>query len=147
MIPLGGGYYLEPQTPLAQPFVIDYYIAHKGDFMYPEIRSDEDCDTPNVRSFCSQGPANESILAPTNLDALFLTGPDQSGTGEAPFWLELDATDGDQIDFKFLRYSSGDWVGVPAAAAPEPDSWALTIFGVGLVGAVLRRRLVIGIAS
>ena len=140
MFPLPGGDFLEPQTPLAQPFVIDGYVAHKGEFIFPGIRSDGDCVAPDVRSSCSDGPADAAILSPTNLDTLFLTGPDHSGTGEAPFWLEIDATDGDQIDFKFLRYSSGDWVGVPVGAAPEPDTWALTIFGVGLAGAFLRRR-------
>jgi hypothetical protein len=57
----------------------------------------------------------------------------------------IDASDltlaaGTQLDYSKL-YTSGEILVTSITAVPEPESWAMLLAGLGLVGAVARRKV------
>lgn len=78
------------------------------------------------------------LLLNNSLDFPFINGVD--GSGPYSFLTNLDAGKY-QVNFKYSLNSQGSYTGgISVAAVPEPETYAMLLAGLGLIGFAARRR-------
>ena len=79
-------------------------------------------------------PYTQSIILPKKSEGNYWFSA--LATGDDYFTkVSYDVTDADFVDIQQLRIGGFD-----ASAVPEPATWGMMIFGLGAVGASMRRR-------